>query len=108
MLLDEFLDPQGVAFGMAVTDHRIGAARGLDPDLGPEQAGLDVHGRHLGDADADLIATEPRPLASGHRLVAYFDDGSEEAITAREAGRVKELTGHATSGSWRQSNASPG
>jgi len=56
--------------------------------------GLDVDGRHLGDADADFVAAEPRSLAADDRLVRHFDDGGKQEIPARPTARLKYFRRH--------------
>jgi hypothetical protein len=45
--LDQILDSQGIGLVMAVAGERIGAAGGLNQDVGPDQAGVDMDRSHL-------------------------------------------------------------
>src|SRR5690348_2410967 len=72
--LDQCLDPQGVGLAMAVAGKRIGATRGLNQNIGPDQAGVDMDRGDLAQADADFVVAEPRTLPSRDSFVADFDD----------------------------------
>jgi len=77
-----------------VTRQRIAAAGGFDQNIRPDDAGLDVDGRHLGDADADFVAAEPRPFASDDRLVRHLDDGGKQEIPMCPTACLKSFRSH--------------
>ena len=79
---------------MAMTRQRIGAAGGLNQNIRPKDARLDVDGGDLGDADAHVILGEPGAFAPGNRFVAHFDARREEEITSRPAAGAKDFCWH--------------
>ena len=66
--LNQFANAPRVVFGVTVARQRIRTSGGFDQYVRPDDAGLDVDGRHLGDADADFVAAKPRPLC---RIIAW-------------------------------------
>ena len=74
---------------MAVARQGIAAAARLDQNVRPNHAGLDVDGRDLGDADADFVLAEPRPLVTDDGAVRNLDDGGKKKIAASPAARPK-------------------
>jgi hypothetical protein len=79
---------------MAVARQRIAAAGRLDQNIRPENSRLDVDGRDLGDADADFVLAEPRPLVPDDRLVRDLDDRREKPIPGRQPARLKCFRSH--------------
>ena len=73
MVLNQFFDPIGIAFFVAVAGKRVGAARTFDKDGRPDEAGLDVDRCDLADAYTDLITREQGPIAQRYRLLADLD-----------------------------------
>ena len=80
---------------MAVTGERVRAAAGFDQDVRPDDARLDVDGRDLADADADLILAEPRTLVADDRLVRHLNDGAKQMIPPRPAACLESFRCHA-------------
>jgi hypothetical protein len=62
---------------------------GFDQDVRPDDSRLDMDGRDLGDADADLVLAEPRAFVPDDRLVRHLDDGGEKKIAARPPARLE-------------------
>ena len=56
---NQFADAPRVGFPMTVTRQRVGPAAGFDQNIRPDEAGIDMHGRHPGDADAHFVLAEP-------------------------------------------------
>lgn len=48
-----------------------------------------MDGRDLGDADADFVLAEPRPLVPDDGAIRNLDDGGKEKIATRPAARLK-------------------
>src|ERR1017187_7145704 len=90
----QLTDAAGIAFCVAVTRQRVAAAGRFNQNVRPKDAGLDVDGRDLGDADADFVLAEPRPFAADDRLVRHFDDGGKQEIPARPTARLKCFRSH--------------
>ena len=85
MGFDEVADALGVGFAVAVAGDGVGAAGGLDANVGPNHAGGDVDGGDLGDGDALLIAAEPARLHAADPLRADDEPGGEEEVALRPA-----------------------
>ena len=79
---------------MSVTAQRVGAARRLDKDLRPNEAGLDMNRCHFGNTDADLILAEPGTLAPYYRLVRYFNVSWKQEVSPGQAARAKDFGWH--------------
>ena len=82
---DEVADALRVGFAVAVAGDGVGAAGGLDANVGPDHAGRYVHGGDLGDGDALLIAAEPARLHAADPLGADDELGREEEVALRPA-----------------------
>src|SRR5215831_13822900 len=89
VVLDQFLDANSVGLRVPMTRQWIRSTGGFDEDVRPENAGLDVNGSDLADADADLVAAEPRTLPACDRFLVDFDDGWEKEIAARPTAGLK-------------------
>ena len=74
---------------MTVARQWIRSSGGFDEDVRPEDAGFDMDGSDLADADADFVATEPRTLAACDGFLVDFDDRWEKEIAARPAAGLK-------------------
>jgi hypothetical protein len=103
--LDQTADALRIGFAVAVTGNRIGAARGFDDDLGPEDAGGNMDGGNLRHGDALFVAAKQPRLDPGDALRTDDQTRREEEIalrpTARREGcggrrvhRVVERSGH--------------
>ena len=74
---------------MAVACQRVAAAGRFNQNVRPNDSRLDVNGRNLRDADADLVAAKPRPFMPDDRLVRHLDNRGEKKIAARQPARLK-------------------
>src|SRR5882724_243313 len=82
---DEVADALGVGLAVAVAGDGVGAAGGLDANVGPDHAGGDVHGGDLGDGDALFIVAEPARLHAADPLRTDDELGREEEVALRPA-----------------------
>ena len=76
---------------MAVACQRVAAAGRFNQNVRPNDSRLDVNGRNLRDADADLVAAKPRPFMPDDRLVRHLDNRGEKKIAARQPARLKSF-----------------
>ena len=80
VLLDERLHLAGVGVQVAVTDDGVGAARALDDDVRPEQAGVNLDRGDLGDVDGFFLGAD-RLLLMAYDLRRLDGDlGREEQV----------------------------
>jgi hypothetical protein len=91
MGLDQIADALRAGFAVAVAGDGVGAAGGLDANVGKDHAGGDVDGGDLGDGDALLIsdklkvAAEPARLHAADPLRADDELGGEEEVALSPA-----------------------
>ena len=87
MGFDEVADALGFGFAVAVAGDGVGAAGGLDANVGKDHAGGDVDGGDLGDGNALLVAAEPARLHAADALRADNEpSGKEEVALGPAAG----------------------
>ena len=79
---------------MAVAGERVGAATGFNQYVRPDNAGLDVDGGNLVDADTDLVLAKPRTLVTDDGIVRHLDDCGEDVISAGPAAGLKHFRIH--------------
>src|ERR1700677_3208196 len=91
---------------MAVALNRVRPSGRFNQDIRPDEAGANMDGGDLLNADAHLVGTEPRPFVAHDRFVGHLDHGGENDITFGPTaglecfGRHNLLTFHF----WRESN----
>jgi hypothetical protein len=85
MGFDQVADALRVAFAVAVARNGVGAAGGLDANVGPDHAGGDVHGRDLRHGDALFIAAKQARLHAADTLRADNEPGGEKEVALRPA-----------------------
>jgi len=97
MVLDQLFDPFGIRLRVAVACKGVRATRAFDEDRRPHEAGLDVDRSDLAYAHTDLVASEPRPLAKGDRLLADLDYRRKQVVSARPSACMKDIGWHSNS-----------
>ena len=95
--LHQGANPLRIRLPVAVARQGIRSAAGLDQDFGPQNAGLDMHRRHLGNADADFVLAEPGTFVADDGPVIDLNDGREQMVPARPAARFEEFRFHVPS-----------
>jgi hypothetical protein len=93
-ILDQLFNPLRIGFGMTVTAHRVGAARGFDKNLRPNHSRLNVNRSHFAYCDAHFILAEPRSFATRHSFVADLDDRWKEKISLGPAAGSEDFDWH--------------
>ena len=83
MGLNQVADALRVGFAVTVAGNGVGAAGGLDANVGPDHAGGDVHGRDLRDGNALFIAAEQSRLHSADPLRTDDETNGEPEIALR-------------------------
>ena len=85
----QLADAARIRLPMTVAGQRVAAPGRFNQNIRPDEAGPDMNGGHLVDADADFVAAEPCPLMPDDRPVRHLDDGGKKEITARPPARFK-------------------
>src|SRR5882757_10347955 len=83
MGLDQVADALRVGFAVTVAGNGVGAAGGLDANVGPHHAGRDVHRGDLRHSDALFVAAEQARLHAAHSLRADDETSGEPEIALR-------------------------
>jgi hypothetical protein len=92
--LNEVFNPARILLAMAMTGHGISAPGGLDQDLGPKQARVNMHGGHFGQADADFITAKPARFAPDDGIIGHFNDCGKKEIAASPSTGFKTFGCH--------------
>lgn len=80
---------------MPVRGQRIATAAGFDQDVRPPKTCLDMDGRHLADADADLVLAEPRAFVADDGAVRHLDDRGKKMVSQGPPAGLKFFRFHA-------------
>ena len=94
---DQLLDPQRVLFPMPMAGKRVGASRGLDEDVRPEESRIDADTRHPEQVDGHFVAGKPGALSPRHGGVRDLYPRGEQVVPLGPSAGLEGLEGHGLS-----------